>query len=121
MRSYGAIWGVAVPAAVFNNIFSKNIWKITDPAIRAALSGWNAYVNATKAFVISFPKASQSEIMEVYTDALRISWAIGAAVAGFGMLFTLFEINYSLRESLRAKFSVKEGKKWADTEAVLDK
>lgn len=119
VRSYGAIWGVAVPAAVFNNIFSKNVWKITDPAVRAALGGGNAYANAAKAFVLSFPKASQPEIVEVYTDALRISWAVGAAIAGFGLLFTFFEADIPLRESLRAEFGVKESEKIVDREAAV--
>lgn len=118
IRSYGAIWGVTIPAAVFNNIFEKNLYKVSDPAAAALLGGGNAYANAARHFVLSFPDSVQGEIIEVYTDALRISWAVAAAITGFAALFTLLEKDIPLRASLQTQFGVKEQKKTpADKEA----
>ena len=111
MRSYGAIWGITIPATVFNNIFSKNLWKIADPQVRAVLANGNAYANAARDFVLSFPAESQPQIVSVYTEALRVSWIVACAITGFTALFTLLEKDIPLRASLQSQFGVKEQKK----------
>lgn len=108
VRSYGAIWGVTIPAAIFNNIFSKSLWKISNLEARAALSGGNAYADAAREFILSFPPSIQPEIVQVYTDALRVLWLIAAAICGFVLLFAFLEQDIPLRESLRAEFGIKE-------------
>ena len=117
IRSYGAIWGVAIPAAVFNNIFSKNLWRIADPAVRAALDNGNAYAFAARDFVLSFPEGAQSSVVEVYTIALRMAWIISAAITAATGIFTLFEVDIPLRASLRSEFGIKEPKREAKSEA----
>lgn len=119
VRSYGAIWGVTIPATVFNNIFARNVWKISDPAAQAVLVGGNAYAYAARDFVLSFPAAIQSQIIEVYTHALRISWAVSAAIAGFAAFFTFFEVDIPLRATLRTEFGIKEPKQPADKEPAI--
>ncbi|KAK6080872.1 multidrug resistance protein fnx1 [Seiridium cupressi] len=108
IRSYGAIWGVTIPATVFNNIFSKHLWQISDPAARDLLGAGNAYGYAARDFVLSFSPDVQSEIIGVYTDALRMTWAVGAAVFGLAAIFTFFEKDIPLRASLRSEFGIKE-------------
>ncbi|KAK6083978.1 multidrug resistance protein fnx1 [Seiridium cupressi] len=108
IRSYGAIWGVTIPATVFNNIFSKHLWQISDPAARDLLGAGNAYGYAARDFVLSFSPDVQSEIIGVYTDALRMTWAVGAAVCGLAAIFTFFEKDIPLRASLRSEFGIKE-------------
>nr|QJY30855.1 MFS general substrate transporter [Discosia rubi] len=39
LRSLGTIWGVSIPAAVFNNRFSELLWQIDDQTIKAELEG----------------------------------------------------------------------------------
>ncbi|KAH6706876.1 hypothetical protein VD0002_g3062 [Verticillium dahliae] len=117
VRSYGAIWGVTIPATTFNNIFSRNLWKISDPAVRAALGGGNAYSYAARDFIKSFPVEAQNEIREVYTDALRISWAVAAGIMGLAVVFSFFEKDVALRASLQTQFGIKEEQKEKDEEA----
>jgi hypothetical protein len=111
IRSYGAIWGVTIPATVFNNIFNKNLWKVADPSARAILAGGNAYANGARDFVLSFPPGVQEQVREVYTDALRISWVVAAAITGFSALFVFLEKDIPLRASLRTQFGIKESEK----------
>jgi len=109
IRSYGAVWGVTIPAVVFNNIFGRNLWKITDPGVREIVGGGNGYAYAARNFVLGFPEV-RAQIVEVYTDGLRVSWAVAAGVAGFAGLFTFFEVDIPMRESLRSEFGIKETK-----------
>ncbi|KAL2128433.1 hypothetical protein VTI74DRAFT_9186 [Chaetomium olivicolor] len=111
IRSYGAVWGVTIPATVFNNIFDKNSWKIAEPSVRALLANGNAYAYAAREFMLRIPEATRGQVIEVYTDALRISWAVAAAIAGFAAFFTFFEVDIPLRETLRTEFGIKETKK----------
>lgn len=115
IRSYGAVWGVTIPATVFNNIFDKNSWKIAEPSVRALVANGNAYAYAAREFMLRIPEATRGQVIEVYTDALRVSWAVAAAIAGFSALFTFFENDIPLRETLRTEFGIKESKKSATT------
>jgi len=121
IRNYGAIWGVTIPASVFNNIFSKNLWKIGDPAVRATLGDGNAYAYGAKEFVLSFPQSVQNSVVGVYTTSLRLSWVAAAAIAGLSAVFTLFEVDIPLRESLRTEFGIKEKKKPVEDEEKNEK
>ncbi|KAK3937033.1 major facilitator superfamily domain-containing protein [Diplogelasinospora grovesii] len=109
--------GVTILANIFNNNFSKNLWKISDPTVRATLSNGNAYAFTAYDFILLFPENVQSEIIELYTDGLRISWAAAAVVCGVAVLFTFLEKDIPLRASLRTEFGIKEPKKASDQEA----
>ncbi|TQS31323.1 hypothetical protein Golomagni_08399, partial [Golovinomyces magnicellulatus] len=43
MRAYGAIWGVSIPAAVFNSRSKSQAFKVTDPDVRSILNSGGAY------------------------------------------------------------------------------
>ena len=111
IRSYGAIWGVTIPAAVFNNSFDRSIWKVTDPIAKASLSGGNAYSLASRDFIGSFPKPVQAQIIDVFTDALQVSWAVAAGIMGLTAILTLFMRDIPLRASLQTQFGVNDSVK----------
>ncbi|PKX99683.1 MDR family MFS transporter [Aspergillus novofumigatus IBT 16806] len=54
VRSFGAIWGAAIPAAVFNSKFDRQLSHISDQATRALLARGGAYEHATKVFIETF-------------------------------------------------------------------
>ncbi|KAI1363700.1 major facilitator superfamily domain-containing protein [Xylaria arbuscula] len=60
IRSFGSIWGIAIPSAIFNNRFSQLLaQRVTDPQIRFAFDGGNnAYEHAFAEFIQSFPPRS---------------------------------------------------------------
>ena len=52
VRSFGVIWGTAIPASIFNNRFNElAMTLITDPDIRRQLVNGQAYSHATAAFL----------------------------------------------------------------------
>jgi uncharacterized membrane protein YeaQ/YmgE (transglycosylase-associated protein family) len=113
MRSLGSIWGVAIPAAVFNNRFNQiSRGVIADPAVRALFDGGNrAYENAYAEFVWSFQEGTRAEIVRTYVLALRLIWQISIAFSGINFLIIIFEKQVSLRTELETEFGLEEDKK----------
>lgn len=113
VRSLGSIWGVAVPAAVFNNRFSAVAARvIANPAVRGVFDGGNrAYENARADFVASFPSPAREQIVRAYVDALRLIWQIAIAFSGVNFLVVLFEKEVPLRTELETEFGLEGGGK----------
>ena len=110
MRSFGIVWGVSVPAAIFNAQFDRLAFRIPDAGVRAQLSGGAAYEHATAAFLNSFERTLREQIVNVYADSLKAVWIFATAVAGLGFLLVFMERETVLRTKLETKFGLeKEG------------
>ncbi|KAK4156350.1 hypothetical protein C8A00DRAFT_30742 [Chaetomidium leptoderma] len=122
MRSFGSIWGVAIPAAVFNNRFSQiSAGTIADPAVRALFEGGNrAYENAYAHFVCSFPPDVRDLIVQTYADALKLIWQLSIVFSGINFLIILFEKQVPLRTELETEFGLEEEKKGTEPDSGKD-
>jgi hypothetical protein len=110
IRAFGAIWGVAIPAAIFNNSIDGNLDKVSDPRARQLLGGGGAYQQALAAFFRQFSPDVQNEIRGLYTLALdRVFW-IGAIFAGLACLLTLLEREVPLRQHLDTEYGLEKKK-----------
>ncbi|GAP90881.2 putative major facilitator superfamily protein [Rosellinia necatrix] len=115
LRSIGTIWGVSIPAAIFNNRFDQLLGGLPDEAARAALSRGHAYESASAEFVNSFPDAIRDSIISIYERSLMQVWQIGIVFAGLGFLVVFLEKNLELRtEHESQNFGLKD--KPQDTE-----
>lgn len=45
LRAFGGIWGISIPAAVFNSRFAHHVLQVTDPTVRSILGSGNAYAH----------------------------------------------------------------------------
>ena len=84
LRSIGIIWGVTIPAVVFNNRFNHLSSRISDPGIRAMLANGRAYEHGTRAYIESFQGGLKEEIIGVYEESLRSVWLAGTGVGAWG-------------------------------------
>lgn len=109
-RSFGAIWGVAIPAAIFNNRFSQLSYRIADPAVRDMLSHGRAYQYASSAFVKSFGEPVTRALVGVYSDALKRVWQISTVFAGIAFILSVFEQEVVLRTELETEYGLEETK-----------
>ncbi|KAL1636644.1 hypothetical protein SLS58_009698 [Diplodia intermedia] len=108
VRSLGTIWGVSIPAAVFNNRFRELLGHVDDPVARAALGEGGAYEHASKAFIESFPAETRAQVVGVYADSLRRMWQIGVVFAGLSFLAVFFERPVKLRKELDTEFGLEK-------------
>ncbi|KAI1746686.1 major facilitator superfamily domain-containing protein [Xylaria castorea] len=97
MRAYGFIWGVSIPAAIFNAQFTAQSWRIGDQSAREQLAGGNAYSYASAAYIRSFDERYRSQIKNVYTL--------------IGLILSLLEKELVLRTELDTEFGLEDGKK----------
>ncbi|KAJ3565754.1 hypothetical protein NPX13_g7383 [Xylaria arbuscula] len=98
VRSVGTIWGVSIPAAIFNNRVDQLVHELTDESAREALSNGGAYESASSVFVDSFPDAVRDVIISIYERSLQRVWQIGIVFAGIGFLVIAFEKDLELRK-----------------------
>jgi EmrB/QacA subfamily drug resistance transporter len=113
MRSYGAIWGVSIPSAIFNARCSQEAWRISDPVVRGHLSGGDAYgyVTSSARQGLDVPAEVQAEVVDVYTRSLRLLWQVGLAFSLLGFILVFFEKEILLRTTLDTKYGLKEKEK----------
>lgn len=111
-RGFGSVWGVAIPSAVFNNECRLHADDtIKDPQLAQYLSGGHAYEYATQAFLDSIESpTSREQVVQVFSQSLRIVWLIGVAFGGVGFLITFLEKEVQLRDKLETKYGLEEKK-----------
>lgn len=118
IRSFGSIWGVAIPAAIFNNRFDQLAGRIADPQVAAIFTSGDAYQYASAAFINSFPNVIKDQIISVYTDALEQVWEIGIVFSGLSFLLVFFEKEIKLRTELDTEYGMDKANNEADAKAA---
>ncbi|KAI1206005.1 MFS general substrate transporter [Annulohypoxylon truncatum] len=108
VRSFGNIWGVAIPGAILNIYGSRYADIIVDPTARSYLQGGGAYSSATRDFVLSFPEPTRSQIIETFTRALSKVFLIGIAFPALSFILSFVEREVKLRTVLETEFGLEE-------------
>ncbi|KAH9214651.1 major facilitator superfamily domain-containing protein [Leptodontidium sp. 2 PMI_412] len=119
VRSFGAIWGVTIPAAIFNNQFNKSVKAITDPAVRAQFANGQAYGHGTREFINSFDPVVRWEIISVYVGSLKVVWQVAIAISALSFVLVFIEKEIKLRTELETEYGMKE-KSTEDTTRISD-
>ncbi|KAL3476418.1 MFS general substrate transporter [Aspergillus californicus] len=112
LRSFGLVFGSAIPTAIFNTRFDEISDRILDAGIRTQLSNGRAYEHATSAFLRTVPIAdgTRDQVVSAFTEALKRSWFVAIAFSGVGFLFVFLEEQIELRTEMRGEFAVEEQK-----------
>ena len=108
IRSFGCIWGVTVPATIFNNRLEKSSDAISDVMVRLDLMGGQAYGRATYDYISQFQDPTRSQIITAFADALKYVWWVSAAFSGLAFLLVLLEKDTPLRTELQTAFGLEE-------------
>lgn len=111
IRMFGHVWGVAIPAAIFNSRIDELLAQgaISSPQVARIISAGGAYQAASAAFVQQFPPALQAEIRAVYRQAMQRVFQLAIIFSGIAFLLTLLEQEVELRKTLDTEFGI-EGK-----------
>lgn len=108
VRSFGSIWGVAIPAAVFNNRFQQLSDRITDPKVAAIFSNGNAYQHADAALLNSFTPQSKAQVVGVFSESLKRVWYLSILFSGVSFLLVFIEKEIKMRTELETEFGIEE-------------
>ncbi|KAK9775316.1 putative Major facilitator superfamily (MFS) profile domain-containing protein [Seiridium cardinale] len=123
VRTVGGVWGVTIPAVIFNNRVDQLIHTISDPAAGSLMSGGGAYQYASATFVDSFSEPARSEIRVVYREALKLVFQTSVAFGGLACLLVFLEKEMKLRKELKTEYGLKDSssKATAEDERHLEK
>ena len=116
IRSFGNIWGVAIPAAIFNNKFEDLSHRIEDSNLQNLLTKGHAYEYASASFVRSIPEPQRDQVLGVYTDALKLVWQISIVFSGLAFLSVLLEKQIKLRTELDTEYGLENKKQQSHAE-----
>ncbi|KAJ5274001.1 hypothetical protein N7478_009126 [Penicillium angulare] len=110
IRLFGNIWGVAIPAAIFNQRIDSLLAKgaISDPQVSKIISAGGAYQAASASFVHQFPESLQSEIRTLYSQAIQRVFQVSIAFSGVAFLLSLLEKEIPLRKTLETDFGLEK-------------
>ncbi|EDO01647.1 hypothetical protein SS1G_04122 [Sclerotinia sclerotiorum 1980 UF-70] len=111
IRTFGYVWGVAIPAAIFNSRVAVLRWRISDEGLRQQLESGSAYQLAAAQFIEHYPIDVQGEIRTVYREALKRVWQIAVVFAGIACVLVLLEKEIPLRTVLETDYGLKESPK----------
>ncbi|KIW12726.1 hypothetical protein PV08_10004 [Exophiala spinifera] len=110
IRSFGSIWGVAIPAVIFNNRFNELARRLPDRTLRGQLGHGRAYQYASSHFVKSFGSPVTETLITTYSLALRRVWEVSIVVSGLAFVLALFEKEIKLRTELDTEYGMEEHK-----------
>ena len=108
VRSFGNIWGVAIPAAIFNNNFDKLTYQIANIGARQLLSAGYAYEYASASLVAATWEPVRGQIIGVYADSLKLVWQISIVFCGVAFLAVILEKQIKLRTELDTDYGLAE-------------
>lgn len=110
VRSFGMVWGTAIPGAIFNtrsDQLARGI--VRDAAVAASIRGGRAYEHATAAFLDGLGDEARGQVTSVFAQSLRLTWLVSLAFAGVGFLVVNVEREVVMRSKLDTKYGI-EGK-----------
>ena len=111
LRSFGVIWGTAIPAAIFNGRFDELATRvITDPVIRGQLVNGRAYGHATAAFLDTLSASTRGQVISALNESLRRTWQVGIGFAALGFLLVFWRKRFRSARSSRLS-SVLKGRR----------
>ncbi|KAF2677293.1 MFS general substrate transporter [Lentithecium fluviatile CBS 122367] len=117
MRSFGFMWGTAIPAIIFNNETDKSLHLISDPSVAAAFAGGKAYSLVSGGFVQSLSPGVKTEVVHMLTEGLKPVWYGAVAFSLLGFVLSFAEKHVEMRTQLDTEYGLEKEKKVADTEA----
>lgn len=124
-RSFGGIWGIAIPSAIFNgkvNSLVRERLAPTNPALAAQLSNGGAYERAVASFVKSLPAATRTIVINIYSDALKAVWLGSIAFVVVGLPLSVLVKRYDLSNMLEeTEFGMNDTRQTRDRAAIVDR
>lgn len=108
MRSFGNIWGVAIPASIFNNQFNKYAYRISDATVRQTLSNGHAYEHASNTFINNLSDPVKSEVIGVFSGSLKLVWEVSVAFCALACILVFLEREVPLRKELETEYGMTE-------------
>ncbi|KAI0109858.1 hypothetical protein F4814DRAFT_424762 [Daldinia grandis] len=115
VRGFGIIWGVSVPAAIFNSRCDELSVNVEDIAVRAQIANGQAYSHVTSEWVLSLTSDTREQVIGVFSDSLKLTWIVATAIVGVSFFLVFLEKEIKLRDDLETNYGIKPQEKLSET------
>ncbi|KAK5637180.1 hypothetical protein RRF57_012892 [Xylaria bambusicola] len=109
VRSFGYVWGVAIPGAIFNSRVNSLSSAISDTAVRASLINGGAYELAATgggASTQDWSPELRAQITTIYVKSLKLCWQVGIGFGLLGFLISFVLKDIPLRDELDTEYGL---------------
>lgn len=109
VRSFGGVWGVAIPAATFNSRINQLVTSIDDPSIREQLLNGGAYSLASIGGGTGsqdWSRNQQVQVSSIYMQSLKTCFQVGIGFSILGFLISFIIKDVPLRKQLDTEFGL---------------
>ncbi|KAI0481795.1 MFS general substrate transporter [Xylaria cf. heliscus] len=106
IKTFGYIWGVAIPSVIFNTVFNANLGVISSENLRSKLRDGGAYAYASEIHLLNLSLQSRHEVIQVYTRSLKTLWWTGLGVSLLGFLLVWIQKDMELRADLDTRYGL---------------
>lgn len=111
IRSFGTVWGVSVPAAIFNSRANELAVRIEDSSVRAFIANGQAYSHASYKMLLSLSSSTRAQVIGVFNDSLRLVWIVATAITGASVFVVFVEKQIKLRDNLETEYGLENPEK----------
>ncbi|KAI0486478.1 MFS general substrate transporter [Xylaria cf. heliscus] len=116
IRTFGTVWGVSIPSAIFNSRCDSLASRIGDLAVRNQIAHGQCYSHATGTWIRSLELPTRNIVTGVFSDSLKIVWAVATAIVGASFLVVFVEKEIKLRDSLETEYGMEISTEQSKTE-----
>ncbi|KAI1100051.1 MFS general substrate transporter [Jackrogersella minutella] len=111
IRTFGTVWGVSIPAAIFNSRCDSLSIRIDDIAVRAQIANGQAYSHATREWILSMTSRTQEQVIGVFSGSLQLVWIVATAIAGVSIFVVFVEKEIKLRDNLETEYGLENSER----------
>lgn len=110
VRSFGCIWGIAIPTTIFNTRVQALLYRVSSETLREQLANGGAYALASDGLMRTLSDAPQlrTEVLGVYEESLRWVWWMAIPFGVVGLLLSIPIKQLVLSEELHTEFGLQE-------------
>lgn len=108
MQAFGGVWGLTIPAVIFNSQFESRIGTITSEKVREALGAGDAYSHVSSSYIKSLAPELSTEVIAAYLWSLKIVWIACLVFNALGAGLVLFEREITLSETVESDYGIKK-------------
>lgn len=108
MRAFGGVWGLTIPAAIFNSQFGSRIGSISSADVRQALAGGDGYSHVSASFITSLEPSLRAEVVAAYLGSLKIVWMVCLGFNAVGLALVFLEREIPLSDTIESDYEIKQ-------------
>jgi hypothetical protein len=110
IRACGYVWGVTIATLVFNSVFHRNLYSVSDHEVQQQLRGGAAYAFASQSYGMDndYAPVVWEEIITVYVKSLRAIWWTCLGISIFSFCAVALERSVKSREEVDTEYELEK-------------